>query len=61
MRVEKRKEELSQKRYWWANNSVALFGKLFFAFQALPDGREAKSTPTSAYSLGNFLLSCLPY
>ena len=32
MRVEKRKEEHSQKRFLWAQSAVTLLGMLFFAF-----------------------------
>ena len=40
MRVKKRKEEYSQKRYLWACSADALLGMLFFAFQVLPYSRE---------------------
>lgn len=61
MRVQKRTKEHSQKRLLWAQSEVALLGMLFRPFQALPYGREAKSTPSwSLVSRGMHLPGFLP-
>ena len=60
-RVNKRPEEHSQKRLLWAQSEVVLLGMLFRPFQALPFGREAKSTPSwSLVSRGMHLPGFLP-
>ncbi len=64
MRVEKRKEELSQKRYSWTKMQSRTWesSSLRFRLDLMAErSRPARSTPTSAYSSGKFLLSCLPY
>ena len=49
MRVEKRKEEHSQKRYSWDSSAVALLGMLFFAFPALPYSSEVLLSGINSY------------
>ena len=60
MRVEKRKEELSQKRYSWIKMHSRSWESSSSRFRLCPTAersRSAGSTPTSAYGMGNFLLS----
>ena len=64
MRVEKRKEELSQKRYSWIKMHSHSWESSSSRFRFCPTAersRSARSTPTSAYGMGIFLLSCVPY
>ena len=64
MRVEKREEELSKKRYSRIKMHSRSWESSSSRFRLCPTAersRSAGSTPTSAYSLGRFLLSSLSH